>query len=74
VKVRHDEGIASLIGPKPCADIREDISEASVGENIGAEDISEASVGENIGAIEPRKITSRCRHGCQRGRQYVAAH
>jgi len=30
VKVRHDEGIENHIGPKPCADIREDISEASV--------------------------------------------
>ena len=35
MKVRDDEGLANHIGPKPCADIREGISEASVGESIG---------------------------------------
>ena len=35
VQVHCDEGIASHIGPKPCAGIREDISEASAGERAG---------------------------------------
>lgn len=35
VKVHSDEGIASHIGPEPCAGIREDVGEASVGEHIG---------------------------------------
>jgi hypothetical protein len=35
VQVHHDEGVANHIGPKPCADIREGISEASAGERAG---------------------------------------
>jgi hypothetical protein len=35
VRVHYDEGVAIHIGPKPCADIREDAGEASVGECIG---------------------------------------
>jgi hypothetical protein len=35
VQVRCDEGVASHIGPEPCAGIREDVGEASVGEHIG---------------------------------------
>jgi hypothetical protein len=35
VEVPHDEGIASHIGPEPCAGIREAIGEASVGEHAG---------------------------------------
>lgn len=35
VKVHSDEGIASHIGPEPCAGIREGAGEASVGEHIG---------------------------------------
>jgi hypothetical protein len=35
VEVRHDEGIANHIGPKPCAVVREGIGEASVGDRIG---------------------------------------
>ena len=35
VKVRCDEGVANHIGPEPCAGIREDVGEASVGERIG---------------------------------------
>jgi hypothetical protein len=34
VKVRYDEGIASHIGPKPCAGTREGDGEASVGDRI----------------------------------------
>jgi hypothetical protein len=35
VKVRHDEGVATRIGPEPCGAIREGRVEASVGERIG---------------------------------------
>jgi hypothetical protein len=35
VKVRRSEGVANHTGPEPCADIREDIGEASAGERIG---------------------------------------
>jgi hypothetical protein len=35
VQVHYDEGVATHIGPEPCAGIREDVGEASVGERIG---------------------------------------
>ena len=35
MQVHCDEGIASHIGPEPCAGAREDVGEASVGERIG---------------------------------------
>jgi hypothetical protein len=35
VRVRCDEGLASHTGPEPCADVREGIGEASVGDRIG---------------------------------------
>jgi hypothetical protein len=35
VKVHCDEGLAIHIGPEPCAVIREDVGEASVGDGIG---------------------------------------
>ena len=35
VRVHYDEGIASHIAPEPCAGIREEVSEASVGECAG---------------------------------------
>jgi hypothetical protein len=35
VQVHCDEGVANHIGPEPCAVIREDDGEASVGEHIG---------------------------------------
>ena len=35
VQVRCDEDVAIHIGPEPCAGIREDVGEASVGERIG---------------------------------------
>jgi hypothetical protein len=35
VQVHYGEGIANHIGPEPCASVREDIREASVGECIG---------------------------------------
>ena len=35
MQVHYDEGIANHIGPEPCAGIREDVGEASVGERAG---------------------------------------
>ena len=35
MQVHYDEGIANRIGPEPCAGIREDVGEASVGERTG---------------------------------------
>ena len=35
MEVHYDEGVATHIGPEPCAGIREDAGEASVGECIG---------------------------------------
>jgi hypothetical protein len=35
VQVHYDEGVAIHIGPEPCAGVREDVGEASVGERAG---------------------------------------
>ena len=35
MRVHYDDGVANHIGPKPCAGIREDVGEASVGERAG---------------------------------------
>jgi hypothetical protein len=35
VQVLYDEGVATHIGPKPCAGIREDVGEASAGGRAG---------------------------------------
>jgi len=35
VQVHYDEGIANRIDPEPCADIREDVGEASAGGRAG---------------------------------------
>ena len=35
MKVRNDDGVANRIGPEPCADVREGVGEASVGECTG---------------------------------------
>jgi hypothetical protein len=35
VKVHCDEGVAIHVDPDPCAGVREDVGEASVGERIG---------------------------------------
>jgi hypothetical protein len=35
VQVPYGEGVATRIGPEPCAGVREDVGEASVGESIG---------------------------------------
>jgi hypothetical protein len=43
VKVRHDEGVATRIGPEPCAGVHEGVREGA------HEGVGEASVGECIG-------------------------
>ena len=35
MQVHYDEGVAVHIGPEPCAGVREDVGEASVGERTG---------------------------------------
>lgn len=35
MQVHCNEGVAIRIGPEPCAGIREDVGEASVGERVG---------------------------------------
>ena len=35
MRFRHGEGVANHIGPEPCAVVREDLGEASVGDCIG---------------------------------------
>ena len=35
MKVHCDEGVATHIGPEPCAGVCEDVGEASAGEHIG---------------------------------------
>ena len=35
MQVRHDEGVATHIGPEPCAGVREGVGEALVGEHAG---------------------------------------
>ena len=35
MQVHRDEGVAIHIGPEPCAGVREDVGEASVGDCIG---------------------------------------
>jgi len=35
VRVRYDEGVATHIGPEPCAGLREGVGEASAGERTG---------------------------------------
>ena len=35
MRVHCDEGVATHIGPEPCADVREDVGEASAGERTG---------------------------------------
>jgi hypothetical protein len=37
VKVHCDEGVATHIGPKPCAGVREDVGEASAGLSLNGD-------------------------------------
>jgi hypothetical protein len=57
VQVRHDEGVAIHIGPEPCADVREDVGEASAGECAGQ-------------PLSRESDSSGCRRGKLRGRQH----
>ena len=59
MQVHCDEGVAAHIGPEPCAGIREDVGEASVGERAGQP------------LSRDRKVISGCRHCPCSGRQYV---
>jgi len=48
VRVHCDEGVATHIGPELCADVREDVGEASVGERIG-QPLSRGAPGRSAG-------------------------
>jgi hypothetical protein len=61
VKVHCDEGVATHIGPEPCADIREETGEASVGERIGQPSSRE------------KYLSPECRRAHQHGRQHGKA-
>jgi hypothetical protein len=61
VRVRHDEGIANRIVPKPCVVIREGEGEASVGEIIGQ-------------PLSRGRIESGRRRCCEGGRQHAEMH
>jgi hypothetical protein len=51
VQVRHDEGVATRIGPEPCVGVREGAGEASVGERIGQPLSHESSVAPSADAV-----------------------
>jgi hypothetical protein len=59
VKVHCDEGVATHIGPEPCAVVRKGVSEASAGECIG-----QLLSLENYIPLGRRRVT-------HRGRQHV---
>ena len=52
MRVPYDEGIASRIGPEPCAGVREAVGEASVGECIGQPPSRERLVIPGADAVE----------------------
>jgi len=53
VQVHCDEGVASHIGPESCADIREDVGEASTGERIGQPSSRERLLIPDADAVHP---------------------
>ena len=59
MKVHYDEGVATHIGPEPCAVVRKGVSEASAGECIG-----QLLSLENYIPLGRRRVT-------HRGRQHV---
>jgi hypothetical protein len=61
VRVRHDEGVANHIGPKPCTITREGEGEASVGEITGQ-------------PLSRERIEFGRRRCCEGGRQHVEMH
>ena len=57
MQVHHDEGVANHIGPEPCADIREDVGEASAGERAGQPLSRERYFTPGADAVRRRKAT-----------------
>ena len=51
MQVHYDERLANYIGPEPCAGVREDAGEASVGVRIG-----QPLVRQEAGAFQPVKV------------------
>ena len=51
MKVRCSEGVAIRTGPEPCADICEDICEASAGERIGQPSSRESDYSQGADAV-----------------------
>jgi hypothetical protein len=61
VRVHFDEGVATHIGPEPCADLREDVGEASVGERAGQPLSRERTLVPDADAVsEAEGETDRC--------------
>jgi hypothetical protein len=59
VQVRYDEGLATRIGPEPCAVIREGGGEASAGERIGQPLSRESHLSRMPTSLIRRKATRR---------------
>ena len=55
MEVRHDEGVANRIGPKPCAGVREDVGEALAGERTGQPLSRESYISRAPTALSSRK-------------------
>jgi hypothetical protein len=51
VRVRHDEGVAIHVGPKPCIVFREGDGEASVGESVGQPLSRESDISRDADAV-----------------------
>jgi len=64
VQVRRNEGIANHIGPEPCADIREEVGEASVGEHTG-QPLSRESITSRVPTLSTRRKATRARASSQ---------
>jgi hypothetical protein len=64
VRVHHDEDLASHIGPEPCADVCEEVGEASVGECTGQPLSRERKVSSgcrrrgNCGRLHSRRVSA----------------
>jgi hypothetical protein len=51
VRVHYDEGLATHIGPEPCAGVREDVGEASAGVRAGQPLSRERNVSPDADAV-----------------------
>ncbi len=60
MQVRCNEGVAIHIGPEPCAGIREEVGEASVGEHIG-QPLSRESIPSRVLTPSTRRKATRPR-------------